>query len=195
MKWKSPLLLMLFLLSFAEVKAQKLAVKTNVLWDALSTINVGAEYGIAPRWTIDISGNYNGWKRTHGRRWKHWFVQPEARYWFCEKFSGHFLGFHAHGGKFNLSNIGSSDIKFFGTDFGKLQGNRYQGWFAGAGVGYGYAWILSKHWNVEAEIGIGYSYTRYDHYPCADCGSIIESDKVHHYFGPTKVALNLVYVF
>ncbi len=64
------------------------------------------------------------------------------------------------------------------------------GWFVGAGVAYGYAWILGRHWNLEAEIGIGYAYTRYDTYPCANCGDKIAEDQSHHYVGPTKAAVN-----
>ncbi len=62
-----------------SVSAQKVAVKTNVLYDAAATINAGVEIGLAPKWTLDVSGNLNAWDMSHGRKWKHWFVQPEAR--------------------------------------------------------------------------------------------------------------------
>ena len=75
-------------------KGQQVAVKTNLVYDALLTVNLGVEVGLAPRWTLDVSGNYNGWTLSHDRRWKHWLVQPEARYWFCDRFAGHFLGMH-----------------------------------------------------------------------------------------------------
>jgi hypothetical protein len=65
----------------------------------------------------------------------------------------------------------------------------------GAGVAYGYAWALSKHWNIEGEIGIGWAYSRYDRFKCSGCGKKIEEDKSHHYVGPTKAAVNLVYLF
>ena len=192
---KKKIILIIFLVFvFQNVSAQKFGIKTNIIWDALSTISIGGEYGIAPEWSIDVSGNYNNWTRSHGRRWKHWFIQPEARYWLCEKFQGHFFGAHLHGGQFNISNL-DNNIKFLGTDFSKLSDERYQGWFAGLGLGYGYSWILSKHWNFEAEIGVGYSYSRYERYPCAWCGNVIESGKTHHYVGLTKTAINLIYVF
>ena len=177
-----------------QLQAQKVAVKTNLLYDATATINAGIEFGLAPKWTLDVSGNFNGWTMSHDRKWKHWMVQPEARYWFCDRFAGHFLGFHAHGGQYNIGHL-KNDIKFLGTDFSKLSDSRYQGWFIGAGVGYGYAWVLNKHWNLEGEIGIGYAYTRYDRFNCKGCGKKVEEDKDHHYFGPTKAAINLIYVF
>ena len=45
------------------------------------------------------------------------------------------------------------------------------------------------------EEGFGYSYTRYDRFRCTGCGRKVETDKPHHYVGPTKAAINLVYVF
>ena len=84
-----------------SAQGQKAALKTNVLYDAFMNINVGMEVGLAPRWTLDITGDFNAWTLSHDRRWKHWIVQPEARLWFCDRFAGHFLGFHAHGGQYN----------------------------------------------------------------------------------------------
>ena len=121
-------------------------------------------------------------------------VQPSARYWFCDRFSGHFVGVHAHGGEYNVGGL-KNNIDILGTNFSILSNSRFQGWFVGGGVSYGYAWALSKHWNFEAEIGIGYAYTRFDRFQCAGCGKKVESDKRHHYVGPTKAALNLVYLF
>lgn len=174
--------------------AQKVALKSNVLYDAALTINGGIEVGLAPRWTLDVSGNYNGWSLSHGRRWKHFLVQPEARYWFCDRFSGHFIGLHAHGGRFNVGML-KNDFKFLGSDFSRLSDNRYQGWLVGAGLGYGYSFILGRHWNMEAEIGVGYAYTKYDEFECVRCGQRTATGKSHHYVGPTKAAINLIYVF
>lgn len=179
---------------FQAVRAQNVAVKTNLLADGLLNPNFGLEIGLAPRWTFDLTGQFNAWDLSHDRRWKHWAVQPEARYWLCDSFAGHFIGVHAHGGQYNIGDF-DGWLNILGTDARKLKDTRYQGWFAGGGIAYGYAWILNRHWNLEAEIGLGYSYTRYDHFRCAGCGKRIETDKPHHYVGPTKAAVNLVYVF
>ncbi len=173
--------------------AQNVAVKTNALSDALMNINLGIEVGLAPRWTLDVSGQFNGWTLSHGRRWKHWGVQPEARYWLCERFAGHFFGIHAFTGQYNIGGIGK-DFRFLGTDYGAPLRHRYQGWATGAGIGYGYAFILGRHWNLEAEIGAGYARMTYDRYACAGCGQKLGSG-THDYFGLTKAAVNLVYVF
>ena len=97
-------LLAIALCTFTGAKAQNVAVKTNLLYDATLTVNAGIEFGLAPRWTLDVSGNYNSWN-IKNRKWKHWLAQPEFRYWFCDRFAGHFLGFHALGGQYNVANI------------------------------------------------------------------------------------------
>ncbi len=192
---KKIFILLLALIAYAEsAKAQDIAVKTNLLYDALLNVNLGAEVGLAPRWTFDLSADYNAWTLSHGRKWKHWMIQPEARYWFCDRFVGHFVGAHMLGGQYNVGNLDNS-IHFLGTDFSKLSDRRYQGWGIGAGVAYGYSWIIDRHWNIEGEIGFGWVYTRSDVYPCAECGTKIQSGKVHNYVGPTKAAINLVYTF
>lgn len=180
--------------ALGSVSAQDIAVKSNLLSDALLNPNVGVEIGLAPRWTLDVTGQLNAWDLSHDRRWKHWALQPEARYWFCDRFGGHFVGLHAHGGQFNIGDF-DGRLNLFGTDARKLADTRYQGWFVGAGVAYGYAWVLGRHWNLEGEIGLGYSYTRYDRFRCAGCGKKTETGRSHHYVGPTKAAINLVYLF
>lgn len=175
-------------------QAQKVALKTNVLSDAFLNPNAAVEVALAPRWTLDVSGQFNTWDLSHNRRWKHWVVQPEARYWFCDRFSGHFVGAHLLGGEYNVGGL-NLPFSFLGTHFRKLKDSRYQGWFGGLGVAYGYDWALSTHWNLEAEIGLGWTYTRFDRFPCAKCGTKIENDKSHNYVGVTKAAVNLVYVF
>lgn len=194
MKMKFKWIVMLVMLFFLTgIKAQEVVLKTNLVSDAILSPNLGVEIGMAPRWTLDLNGNINAWN-INGHSWKHWMVQPEARYWFCNRWAGHFVGAHIHGGQYNVGAL-KNNISFLGSDFSNLSDKRYQGWFAGVGVAYGYAWILNKRWTLEAEIGLGYAYTRFDVYPCATCGKKIEKDKPHHYVGPTKAAVNLVYVF
>ena len=174
--------------------AQNVVVKTNLLYDITATANLGIEFKVAPKWTVDISGNLNAWTFSDNKKWKHWVLQPEARYWLCERFNGHFVGAHLVGGIYNMGNW-NTDFTFLGTDFGLLKEHRYEGWLVGAGIAYGYHWMLGRHWSVEAEIGIGYVYTQADKYECPRCGEQLENNKPHHYVGPTKAAVNLIYVF
>ena len=102
---------------FASAMAQDVAIKTNLIGDALLNPNLAVEVGVAPKWTVELSGQWNAWTVGNDHRWKHWVVQPEARYWFCERFSGHFVAIHALGGQYNVGNIGIKKLTFLGTDF------------------------------------------------------------------------------
>ncbi|MCD8208207.1 MAG: DUF3575 domain-containing protein [Bacteroidales bacterium] len=186
------LLILLAAISFTA-KGQDVAIKTNLLSDAFANINLGIEIGLAPRWTLNIGGEFNDWEFSHGRRWKHWGVEPEARYYFCDRFAGHFLAIDAFCGQYNVGGMGKN-FKFLGTDFGATIDNRYQGWFYGLGVAYGYAFVLGKHWNFEPMFGIGYARMDYDKFCMQGCGEKLGSGH-HNYWGITKAALNIVYVF
>lgn len=178
---------------YIMVPAQQVALKTNLFSDATLTLNGAVEMKFAPKWTGELAGNLNAWT-VDGRNWKQWSVMPEGRYWFCQAFSGHFVGAHVFGGQYNFGHL-DTDFKFLGTDFSQLKDYRFQGWMVGAGIAYGYSWILDRHWNIEAEIGIGWAYTRYDKFECRDCGQRVEQNKSHNYVGPTKAAVNLIYTF
>ena len=182
------------IMSAALSAAQDYGVKTNIIYDLTSTVNLGLEYRLADRWTFDMSGNYNAWTLKEDARWKHWMVQPEIRFWNCDAFSGHFVALHAIAGQYNFGGIGNG-VSFLGNDFSQLSEYRFQGFAAGGGVAYGYAWILGRHLNLEAEVGVGYIYTRYDKFNCVGCGKRILTGQPAHYVGPTKVAINLVYIF
>ena len=185
----------IFIATALSAQAQKVALKTNLISDAVTSPNLGIEFRMAPKWTFDLTGQLNAWN-IHGRRWRHWMVQPEARIWLCEAFQGSFFGLHAIGGQFNVGNLTflPDGFKFLGTDFSNLKDKRYQGWGAGAGIAYGYDWILAKHWNLEFEVGVGWIWTKYTRYPCTVCGT--PQGKGHHnYFGPTKLSLAIEYLF
>lgn len=161
----------------------KFAIKTNALYWATTTPNLGFEVALGKKMTLDVSGNYNPWEFSDNRQLKHWLVQPELRYWLCERFYGHFFGLHAHYAEANVSNL---DI--FGMGHYRYEGNIY-----GAGISYGYQWILGKRWSMEATIGVGYARIDYDKYNCGKCGSKLDSGH-KNYIGPTKVGLSIIYV-
>lgn len=188
------LIIHIILSAFLSTKADDFTLKSNLLYDATLTPSLSFEYAFAPRWSADLSGQVNFWDMSRGRKWKQWAIQPEARYWLCQALDGHFFAAHLIGGQYNFGHI-DIPVSFLGTDFRELKDHRHQGWMAGAGVAYGYSWALAKHWNIEAELGIGWIFTRYDVYECSGCGNKSRSNVNHNYFGPTKGAVNLEYVF
>ena len=164
-------------------------VKTNIPYWGTATFNAEVEVRLAKKWTLELEAGLNPFDGkkddgSYGRSLKHLRLHPELRYWFCESFHKHFLGLHI---PYLLYNV--SDVKLLG-----VENERSQGWGTGVGFSYGYQWLLSKHWNLEATVGVGYLYLDYDKYPCANCGSKIESGH-KHYFGPTQAAISIMYLF
>lgn len=104
---KKGLLLLLLIagILYPEVKAQDIAVKSNLLYSvAAVTLNAGMEIGLAEQWTLDVPINFNPWKVDDKTRIRHWAIQPEARYWFNESFDRTFIGFHVHYADYNVGN-------------------------------------------------------------------------------------------
>lgn len=194
-------MVILMSVGISAVCAQEVAVKTNLLYDALTTPNLGVEVGVGGKSTLNLVYGLNLWKfnssTQHKRFAKHWVVMPEYRWWKCTRMDGHFFGVHAFGGQMNTSNmdIPVPGVFFSGVNLRKaIKDNRYQGVFAGAGVTYGYQYPLTRNWNLEGEIGIGYGHVWYDKYPCGECGVRIEKGHTN-YIGLTKLGLSIMYVF
>lgn len=180
----------LMCLCILSVHAQQIGFKSNALYWATTTPNIGLEMEVGKKQTAQVFLGLNPWKQSGGdqSRLRHWLVMPEYRYWFSQNFEGWFLGAHALGGQYNVGGV-----KF---PFGLLKGlrnHRYEGWYVGGGITAGKQWNLSKHWNLEASLGLGYIHTAYDKFNCGTCGEKLKSAH-KNYVGPTKVALSLIYL-
>lgn len=183
------------------VSNAQIAVKTNLLYDATTTPNIGAEMRVAEKSTVNLVYGINPWtfdSDSHGeRKVKHWVLMPEYRWWTCLPYNGHFFGVHALAGQFNAANV---DLPIPGAFFSganitrEVRDSRFQGTFAGVGATYGYQWILSRHWNIEAEIGVGYGHVWYDRYTCGVCATKTDAGQTN-YLGITKLGLSFLYIF
>lgn len=168
----------------SKAYSQTTVIKTNVLYDVITvTPNLGLEVQLSGRWSVGLAGSYNPWTFGRNRKLKHWLVQPEVRYWFQEAFKGHFINLHGIGGEYNISrwNIGR-----------ELWSHRYEGWLAGAGIGYGYSRRLKGRWSIELEAGLGYIHIDYTKSPKRTCALPIKKGS-REYFGPTRLAVSFVY--
>ena len=76
-----------FLLFSLPVFSQRVAIKNNLVYDALLTPNLSLEFSLGEKWTLDTQVGMNfffygndptadGYKT---RKWSHWLVQHEIR--------------------------------------------------------------------------------------------------------------------
>lgn len=178
-------ILLICLITFLDGKAQHVAVKTNILYDATTTLNLGCEVGLSKHFTADVSGNYNPWTFSGGKSIQHWMIQPELRWWLREGFNGHFFGAHLFYGDMNVA--GSPFLFNLKKEFS------YDGLFVGAGLSYGYQLYLSPHWNIEFTVGAGYTFMDYQKKRFPDTDHNLGT-YYRNYFGLTKAGISIVYI-
>jgi hypothetical protein len=178
--------------SFTQTKSlpsPEFAIKTNLLMDAFSNINLGFEYKISNKFTIDIPVNYNPWTFSDNKKFKNLIVQPELRYWLCETFYGTSIGLHIHGGAFNAGGLNLPIVK----NLADIAEHRYEGYLYGGGLSINHHFILSDKFSLETNIGAGYSHIIYDKFKCKTCGKK-ESSGNTGFFSPTKASISLLYL-
>ena len=181
------LCLLTFLTSLAN---EKVNIKTNLLNDLAGSMNLAVEAPLGGKTSFELSGNYNPFSFSEGVMWKHWSLKPEFRYWFGkERLRGHFFGIHAIGGEFNFNKA-----TLLYNSWPDLRDHRIEGWGIGGGLTYGYRWNFNSRWGMEAHLGVGAVYTRYNKYRCGKCGERLSRGN-RTYVGPTDVAVSLVYRF
>ncbi len=180
--------LIMLLFCLADLHSQILAVKSDLLTGALSSPNFGVEVKLSNRLTLEAGFHYNPFPAGGDKRWKHWFVQPELRYWMCQPFGGHFFGAHLLYGVYNVGGMKLPLGLFKG-----VRSSRYEGDLMGLGVSYGYHFILAPRWSIETSVGVGFLHTGYERYRCLHCGEQTGGEH-KNFIAPTRVAVSLVYL-
>lgn len=173
--------------------AQTAALKTNLFYAGYTrTPNLGMEFRLGPKSTLDVNVGYNPWNwrgsYEDNKKWVHVLIQPEYRWWTCERFNGHFFGAHL---LFSHYNVGGTTVQHFGKGNVFDKEYRYQGYAYGAGVSYGYHLVLSKRWAMEFQLGVGAAYLDHDKYDCAKCGTAYGHES-KWYVGLTKANIGLM---
>jgi len=166
----------------AEEPWHRLAIKSNLLYDAVLMPSLEVEYRFDDHWTVNAEGVVPWW---HNDR-KHKYFQimllsPEVRYWFKHyhdrPWHGLYAGILGGGGKYDLENGG--------------RGYKGTGWFAG--VSFGYMFPVSRNLSFEAGIGVGYLNTRYEEYVPFEGHYVYQLTKRTNYFGPLKLKFAIVW--
>lgn len=134
------------------------AVKTNLLYDAVTGLNVEVEVPIANRFSVAWEDVFPWWETGNKYCFQLWEMGAEARYWFkpwetvgTEKLRGWFVGPYVMSGKY---------------DFQYDRNINYQGelWSVGATAGYAMPIGKKKRVNLEFSLSMGYMKTHFRHY-------------------------------
>ena len=173
--------------------AQQWAVKTNLLYWAATTPNIGAEVALSDHSTLGATVNWNPWTIGSDNKIQHWFIRPEYRYWFSGKYTRFFLGAHLMGGGFE---VGGFKLPLLGDRLlTGLPYNYYKGSFFAGGVSLGYAFYLSPRLNLELSAGLGLARISYHTEPVNGPRPAGTTNRVRYLPVPTEVGVTLVYRF
>ena len=174
----------------AKSKMTILALKTNLLYDAVTALNFEIEVPIGKRWSIMWEDVFPWWETGNKYCLQHWEMGPEVRYWFkpwdvygTDKLRGFFAGVYGMSSRY---------------DFQYDRSLNWQGeyWSTGLSGGWSTALGRSKWGNLELSLALGYLSTRYRGYIPADDYSLLIRNPYRvgsaSYWGPTKAKVSLV---
>ncbi len=184
----------LIAVSFADGAAQcadcdecmpRIALKTNLLHDAMAIPDIGVEVSIGRQWSLSAEGVWAWWSRESAHRcWRIYGGWTEFRFWFGEKvrrraLTGHHVGVYG--------SMLTYDFEF---------GNK--GWQSpdftyGIGIGYGYSWCISRYLNIDVGARVGYSVGRLIKYHPQCDTYVCQSHPERRYIGLTGLEVTLVW--
>ncbi|WP_418991197.1 DUF3575 domain-containing protein [Alistipes sp.] len=169
----------------APAKPYCVAVRTNVLYDALLLPTLGVEWRLTRDAGIKLDGSRSWWGDRHGKVQKIWLLSPEVR-WYLLRDKRFYAGVSANFGRFNLYRYALGGI------VSKQTG--YQGSLWGAGLTVGYQLPLSRRWAVDFNLGLGYTRFEYDTFGITNRVRVYkERDRSRNCWGPTQAGISLVW--
>lgn len=175
-----------------------IAVKTNMLFDLVTVLNVELEAPLAPQWSIMGEWTFPWWLWNS----KQYCLEVlsanfEARYWFNPNYSkqDESLGRHNPLSGWFIGVYGGWGL--YDVEWDKKDG--YQGEFWSAGITSGYALPLSRNFGMEFSLGFGYLGTNWKRYtPIQDTAgdwhlTCHSNGQTNPLFIPTKAKISLVW--
>lgn len=184
----------LYMPEFIECRPFYMALKSNLLYDALALPNIGAEFYIGKNFSITGNWTYGWWDtdRRH-RYWRAYGGDAGIRWWFGSEahrkpLTGHHIGLYA--GAFTF------DFEFGGTGYmgGKPHGTLWDKCILNTGIEYGYSLPIARRLNLDFTIGLGYAQGTYYKYKPKNGQYVWESTHRLRWFGPTKAEVSLVWL-
>lgn len=158
--------------------AQRIGLKTNVLYWATATPNFGLEFRMNRHITLNLDAAYNRLKvsdlNSRGE-----MGNVEMRYWFSARpQAGHFMGIIGTAANYNIL----------------LNDTRHTGDTFGGGLTYGYSFVLGKRWSLETSIGAGALHLREKRYDETKETAPATPNRRQWVFAPLKAGVTLVYI-
>ncbi len=158
-------------------KPSAFALRANLLRWATLTPDLGVEWRVNERWSLQLNGTWTSWSwNGKQRRYALWEISPEVRYHLGAG-ERSYIGVMGHTGHFNY----------------KLSETGKQGNLVGGGMTGGYILPLGSGFSLDFTIGVGCSYVDFDKYRVSDGVRVRAGKGNKYYFGVNRLGVTLVY--
>ena len=191
-----------------EMSAQNVSLRTNLLYDATLSPNIGAELQLDSTWTAGLNLGLNAWDidKLKNKKWRHFLVAPSVRkyyghandkgraapdsLWDIPPIEARKVSYIEGNLIYSHFNVGNARIPF--GLYQAIKDRRLQGDLTALGGKYGYSWILGRDWRLETEAGIAVGYAWFKEYDCDHCGTYYgKGDRI---FLLPQLGVNIVYI-
>ena len=172
-----------------ETKQPRIALRTNLLYDATLSPNLGVDVRVDSAWTVGLLVGINAWDidKEKNKKWRHALFSIRARKYRDSLFH---KGYYEADVIYSHFNVGNTKIPF--GLYSAVKDRRLQGDLIALGGKYGYSWILSRTWRIEAEAGVAVGYAWFKEYDCDHCGTYYgKGDRI---FLLPQLGVNVVYI-
>lgn len=172
-----------------ETKQPRMALRTNLLYDATLSPNLGVDVRVDSAWTVGLLAGVNAWDidKEKNKKWRHALFSIRARKYRDSLFH---KGYYEADVIYSHYNVGNTKIPF--GLYSAVKDRRLQGDLVALGGKYGYSWILSRTWRIEAEAGVAVGYAWFKEYDCPHCGTFLgNGDRI---FLLPQLGINVVYI-
>lgn len=173
-----------------ERSLPRVALRTNLLYDATLSPNLGVDVRGDSTWTVGLLAGMNAWDidKEKNKKWRHMLFSFRARKYVND--SVFHKGYFEADAIYSHFNVGN--VKFPLGLYKTVRERRLQGDLLALGGKYGYSWILSRDWRIEAEAGVAIGYAWFKEYDCPHCGTYYGKDD--RIFLLPQLGVNIVYI-
>lgn len=175
--------------AYDSAKIEVVALKTNLLYDAIFTPNLEIEFRLAEHWSMEIGAGFNPFplKDETFPKWRHFSAWVAPRYWFCNVFNRGFLSANVAYAHYNVAG-NAWPVSWM---YKQVKDNRYQGDAIMFGISGGWHFAISPHFSIELEAGVDAGHTWFDRFECKHCGKNIDEHS-KGWFALPKLGISLV---
>lgn len=168
----------MFFFMAIQVNAQRINLKTNALYWMLESPNFGLEFRINQHITLNTEAMVS-FLNINDIKVKGETFTPELRYWLkARPQAGHFIGLMGIAAHYDLQH----------------KECHHNGDALGAGLTYGYSFVLGRRWSMEATAGVGLWKRKEKYYKNELQEPLLQPNNTKWEMSPLKAGVSFVYI-